>query len=136
VTEGDVPDKATFAYSLGLCTLMDAELNILQVIQDCDGNGGHRLRGEEMANGTENPAKPLRTAEERNIPFKVTMKIGEVSEKLVNHARRHRDVAMIVIDSQRTKTKPRPEKAWEKFLRELSVPITTVLPKGRAFAYH
>lgn len=132
VIEGDAPDRAAFAYSLGVCTRMGAELDILQVIPASDGTSDDQITGEDMPNGTENLAALALTAREKSIPCKVTTKVGDLSDKLINYAKRHKNVAMIIIDSHRTRTTPRPERAWGRFLRNLSralsVPITTVLP--------
>ncbi|MFH0825603.1 MAG: hypothetical protein V2B18_22845 [Pseudomonadota bacterium] len=138
VIEGDVPDPAAFSYGLGLCTRMNAELDILQVIQKTDDDGDYQLLSEKMVNGSLNLVNLVRMAEQMKIPFKVTMRIGDVSEKLINYAKRHKDVVMIILDSPHTKGPLNPEKSWDRFLghisRELSVPITTVLPKSPAFA--
>jgi hypothetical protein len=140
VIEGDTPDQAAISYSLGLCTRMDAELDILLVIEKSIDEGDHRLLSEKMVDGSANLVKLLRMAEEMKVPFKVTVRIGEVSEKLTNYAKRHRDVAMIVLDSPKTKEAPSRERTWRMFLRrlsrELSVPITTVRTKAEPSISH
>lgn len=140
VIEGDAPDSAVFQYSLGVCARMKAQLDILQVIPASQGTSDYQSTDDKMQNGTPLLSALVRKAEERKIPFTVTMRIGDLGERLVKHAKRRRNVSMIIIDSHRTRTHPKPERAWERFLRSLSrvlsIPITTVLPKGRALASH
>lgn len=133
VIEGEAADQSAIAYSLGLCKRMNAELDILQVIEKSEDDGDFQELGEKMVNGSQNLVALARMADEMNVPFKLTMRIGEVSEKLVNYAKRHKDVAMIVLDSPKTRTAAKPERTWENLLQrlsqELSVPVTTVLAK-------
>ena len=112
---------------------MNAELDILLVIEKSDNDSDLQLLGDKMVRGSQNLVALARMADDMNVPFKLTMRIGEVSEKLVNYTRRHKDVGMIVLDSPRTRTSTQRERTRENFLhrlsQELSVPVTTVLPK-------
>lgn len=133
VVEGEAPDASAFSYALNLCTRMNAELDILQVIEISGKADDYELLSHKMAHGSRNLVDLVRQLEQTNIPFKVTMRLGEPGSKLFNYAKRHKDVAMVILDSPRARTASSRNDAWAKWVkdvsRQLSIPLIAVLDK-------
>jgi hypothetical protein len=134
VIEGEAPDPKAFHYALNLCKRTAAELDILQVICKSESEPDYDTLSRKMSEASKNLVELVRRAEEREVPFKVTMRLGDVSQKLFNYAKRHRDVGIVVFDSPRAKTAPKKDRGWHRFVenvsRELSIPLITVF-EGR-----
>ena len=133
VIEGESPDPAPFAYALNLCKRTNAELDILQVIEQSREDEDYELLSHKMTEGSRNLVSLVRQLEEDDIPFKVTIRLGDASQKLFNYARRHKDVAMVIFDSPRLRKETEKSQAWVKVLEnishQLSIPLITVLEK-------
>ncbi len=99
VIEGESPSPEPFAYALNLCKRTDSELDVLQVIEQSRKDGDYELLSHKMTEGSRNIVGLVRQLEQENIPFKVTIRLGDVSQKLFNYARRHKDVTMVIFDS-------------------------------------
>jgi len=136
VIEGESPDSATFAHALSLCKRTRSELDILQVISNHLSKGDYGSLSEKMALGSRNMVDLVRQLEQSDIPFKLTIRLGEVSQKLFNYARRHKDVVMVIVDSPAAREESRRDKVCDRMLeeisRQLSIPVTTVLRKSPA----
>jgi len=80
----------------------------------------------------------VRRALSAGVTVRITMQKGEVNEKLFDYARRHKDVAMIILDSPRLRTNLPKDKVWprlaESVAQQLSIPLITVMPKEPARA--
>lgn len=130
VIEGAMPDPAAFNYALKLCKRTMAELDILQVIEPGDEHDYESL-SQKMTEGSRNVVNMVRRLEEDEVPFKVTIRLGEVNQKLFNYARRHKDVTMVVFDSPKAKQASQENKGWSRLVdeisRQLSIPLVTVI---------
>ncbi|MGB6068440.1 MAG: hypothetical protein WBG50_26830 [Desulfomonilaceae bacterium] len=133
VIEGESPNPAPFAYALNLCKRTNAELDVLQVIEQSREGEDYELLSHKMIEGSRNIVGLVRQLEEDDIPFKVTIRLGDASQKLFNYAKRHKDVAMVIFDSPRLRKETEKSQAWVKVLEnishQLSIPLITVLEK-------
>jgi hypothetical protein len=132
VIEGALPDPAAFNYALKLSKRTKAELDILQVIESGNEHEhDYESLSQKMTEGTRNIVGMVRKLEEDEIPFKVTIRLGDVNQKLFNYARRHKDVAMVVFDSPKAKQASQENKGWSRLVdeisRQLSIPLVTVV---------
>ncbi len=134
VVEGEYPDLSAFNYALNLCKRMDAELDILQVINQSLRND-YDLLSDKISEGSRNTIGLVRRLEESRVPFKVTIRLGDVNTKLINYAKRHKDVVLVVFDSPKLKNSSYA-KPWSRLLeeisRQLSIPLVTVMEKQTA----
>jgi hypothetical protein len=133
VIEGETPDEDTFNYAVRLCQRMEAEIDILQIIDRNDTSNDYDLLSRRMSLGSTRIVTLLQRLESENIPFKITIRIGDVNQKLFNYAKRHKDVAVVVLDSPKMKAAPRRDRGWsglaESLSRQLSIPLVTVFDK-------
>jgi hypothetical protein len=133
VIEGETPDEDTFNYAVRLCQRMEAEIDILQIIDRNDNSNDYDLLSRRMSLGSTHIVTLLQRLERENIPFKITIRIGDVNQKLFNYAKRHKDVAVVVLDSPKMKASPKRDRAWsglaETLSRQLSIPLVTVFDK-------
>jgi hypothetical protein len=134
VVEGESPDLSAFNYALNLCKRMGAELDILQVI-NLSLRNDYDLLSDKMSEGSRNTIALARRLEESRVPFKVTIRLGDVNTKLINYAKRHKDVVLVVFDSPKLKSSSYA-KPWSRLLeeisRQLSIPLVTVMEKQTA----
>jgi hypothetical protein len=130
VIEGAMPDSAAFNYALKLCKRTNAELDILQVIESGDEHDYESL-SQKMTEGSRNIVDMVRRLELDEVPFKVTIRLGDVNQKLFNYAKRHKDVGMVVFDSPKAKRASQENKGWSRLVdeisRQLSIPLITVV---------
>ncbi len=133
VIEGETPDEGTFNYAIKLCQRIEAEIDILQIIDRNDNSNDYDLLSRRMSLGSTHIVNLLQRLERENIPFKITIRIGDVNQKLFNYAKRHKDVAVVVLDSPRAKAAPKSDRGWsglaESLSRQLSIPLVTVFDK-------
>ena len=133
VIEGETPDEDTFNYAVRLCQRMEAEIDILQIIDRNDNSNDYDLLSRRMSLGSTRIVTLLQRLERENIPFKITIRIGDVNQKLFNYAKRHKDVAVVVLDSPKMKTASKKDRVWsglaESLSRQLSIPLVTVFDK-------
>ena len=133
VIEGETPDEDTFNYAVRLCQRMEAEIDILQIIDRNDNSNDYDLLSRRMSLGSTHIVTLLQRLERENIPFKITIRIGDVNQKLFNYAKRHKDVAVVVLDSPKMKAAPKRDGGWsglaESLSRQLSIPLVTVFEK-------
>jgi hypothetical protein len=132
VIAGSTPDPSAVSYALNYCSRTGAELDVLLVIEKSSDEDYSSL-GIKMNEGSKNIVGLVREIEEKEIPFKITIRLGDVHEKLLNYARRHKDVVMVIYDSPKIHTSKVKNRAWtqvvENISRQLSVPFITVLEK-------
>ncbi|HMK36410.1 MAG TPA: hypothetical protein VK463_15155 [Desulfomonilaceae bacterium] len=130
VIEGETPDPAAFNYALKLCKRTNAELDILQVIASGDEHDYESL-SQKMTEGTRNIVAMVKLLEQDDVLFKVTIRLGDVNQKLFNYAKRHKDVGMVVFDSPKAREGSQAYKRWsrlvEEISRQLSIPLVTVV---------
>jgi hypothetical protein len=130
VIEGPTPDPASFDYALNLCKRTKAELDILQVI-DSDSEHDYESLSRRMADGSRHIVDMVRKLEADDVPFKVTIRIGDANQKLFNYAKRHKDVGVVVFDSPKAKQSSQGNKGWsglvDEISRRLSIPLVTVV---------
>ncbi len=133
VIEGESPRPEPFAYALNLCKRTNAELDLLQVIEQSRKGEDYELLSHKMIEGSRNIVALVRQLEGEEIPFKVTIRLGEVSQKLFNYARRHKDVAMVIFDSPRLRKASEKSQVWSTLLEnvsnQLAIPLITVEQK-------
>lgn len=133
VIEGESPSPEPFAYALNLCKRTDSELDVLQVIEQSRKDGDYELLSHKMTEGSRNIVGLVRQLEQEDIPFKVTIRLGDVSQKLFNYARRHKDVTMVIFDSPSLRKGSEKSQAWSRLLEsishQLSIPLVTVEQK-------
>jgi hypothetical protein len=133
VIQGESPSPEPFAYALNLCKRTNAELDLLQVIEQSRERDDYELLSHKMIEGSRNIVSLVRQLEEEDIPFKVTIRLGDVSQKLFNYARRHKDVAMVIFDSPSIKKGSEMSQTWSRLLEnishQLSIPLITVEQK-------
>jgi hypothetical protein len=133
VIEGENPDPTAFSYAVNLCKRTSAELDILQVIQISAKGEDYELLSQKMANSSRRLVDLVRQLEQTAVPFKVTMRLGEPASKLVNYAKRHKEVAMVVLDSPKAREASAKNGAWARWIRDLSrqlsIPLIAVLDK-------
>jgi hypothetical protein len=133
VIEGESPSPEPFAYALNLCKRTNAELDLLQVIEQSRDRGDYELLSHKMIEGSRNIVALVRQLEGEEIPFKVTIRLGDVSQKLFNYAKRHKDVAMVIFDSPRLRKGSEMSQAWSMLLEnishQLAIPLITVEQK-------
>lgn len=133
VIEGENPDHSAFSYAVNLCKRTNAELDILQVIEISNKGEDYELLSQKMANSSRHLVDFVRHLEQTAIPFKVTMRLGEPGSKLFNYAKRHKDVAMVILDSPKAREASAKNGAWARWVKEvsrqLSIPLIAVLDK-------
>lgn len=133
VIEGESPDPSAFSYAVNLCKRTNAELDILQVIEISNKGEDYELLSQKMANSSRHLVDLVRQLEQMAVPFKVTMRLGEPGSKLFNYAKRHKDVAMVILDSPKAREASAKNDAWARWVRELSrqlsIPLIAVLDK-------
>jgi Universal stress protein family len=133
VIEGESPSPEPFAYALNLCKRTNSELDVLQVIEQSPKGNDYELLSNKMTEGSRNIVALVRQLEGEEIPFKVTIRLGDVSQKLFNYAKRHKDVAMVIFDSPRLRKESEKSVAWSRLLEnishQLSIPLVTVEQK-------
>jgi hypothetical protein len=133
VIEGAVPDQATFAYAVNLSKRTKGELDILQVIEKSNSKNDYEYLSQAVAVGSQNIVRLVRELEEAGVPFKVTIRLGDLNQKLFNYARRHKDVSMVILDSVHVRASSEERNGWagllENISRQLSVPLITVTPR-------
>ena len=133
VIEGESPSPEPFAYALNLCKRTNSELDLLQVIEQSRKDGDYELLSNKMTEGSRNIVALVRQLEGQEIPFKVTIRLGDVSQKLFNYAKRHKDVSMVIFDSPRLRKGSEKSQAWSRLLEnishQLSIPLVTVEQK-------
>ncbi len=133
VIEGETPDAASFSHALSLCKRTGGDLDVLQVIPLIGGESHYERLRDEMTHGSGHFASLVRQAHKAGVPLKITVRQGEVNEKLFDYAKRHKDVAMVILDSPRARAALPKDKVWarfaESFSRQLSLPLVTVMPK-------
>ncbi len=138
VVEGAVPDSATFTYAVNLCKRTNSHLDILQVIEKSDAEADFSDLSQSLAEGSHHIIGLARKLEESRVPFKVTVRFGDVNEKLENYTRRHKDVSTVVLDSAKARADSSDNGAWARVLEniahQLSVPLVTVVPRNAATA--
>ncbi len=132
VIEGSTPDPSAVSYALNYCSRSSAELDVLLVIEKSSDDDYSSL-GIKMTEGSRNIVGLVRKIEEQQIPFKITIRLGDVNEKLLNYARRHKDVVMVIYDSPNIHKSKVKNRAWtqmvENISRQLSIPFVTVVEK-------
>jgi hypothetical protein len=130
VIEGESPSPEPFAYALNLCKRTNSELDLLQVIEQSRKDDDYELLSNKMTEGSRNIVALVRQLEGEEIPFKVTIRLGEVSQKLFNYAKRHKDVSMVIFDSPRLRKGSEKSQAWSRLLEnishQLAIPLVTV----------
>lgn len=133
VVEGAMADPGAFSYALNLCKRTGADLDILHVMDKSSADSEVETAGSIMAGATGIPVTLERMVEETGVTFKVTARRGAVDKRVLDYAKRHKNVSMVVLDSPRSRESSVKDKAWVRFLEEmarnLSIPITTVRPK-------
>jgi hypothetical protein len=133
VIEGENPAPSAFSYAVNLCKRTNAELDILQVIEISARGEDYELLSQKMANSSRHLVDLVRQLEQTAVPFKVTMRLGEPGSKLFNYAKRHKDVAMVILDSPKAREASAKNDAWARWVRELSrqlsIPLIAVLDK-------
>ncbi len=133
VIEGENPAPSAFSYAVNLCKRTNAELDILQVIEISAKGEDYELLSQKMANSSRHLVDLVRQLEQTAVSFKVTMRLGEPASKLVNYAKRHKDVAMVILDSPKAREASTKNGAWAKWVKELSrqlsIPLIAVLDK-------
>lgn len=138
VVEGAVPDPATFTYAVNLCKRTNSQLDILQVIEQSDAEGDYSDLSQLLTEGSHHVIGLVRKLEESKVSFKVTVKLGDVNEKLRNCTKRRNDVSTVVLDSAKARADSSDNGAWARVLEniahQLSVPLVTVVPRNAATA--
>ena len=133
VIEGEIPDEGTFNYAMRLCQRIGGEIDILQIMDRTSDSNDYDLLSRRMSLGSNHMVTLMQRLERENVPFKITIRIGDLNQKLFNYARRHKDVAVLVLDSPKAKAGPKRGGVWsglaESLSRELSIPLVTVLEK-------
>ncbi len=133
VIEGETPDLDTFNYAMRLCQRMRGEIDILQIIDINNDAKDYELLSRRMSLGSTHIVSLLQKLETEDIPFKITIRIGDINQKLFNYAKRHKDVAVVVLDSPKNKTSNGRQNVWsglaETLSQRLSIPLVTVLDK-------
>jgi hypothetical protein len=133
VIEGESPDPSAFSYAVNLCKRTNAELDILQVIEISAKGEDYELLSQKMSNSSRHLVDLVRQLEQTAVPFKVTMRLGEPGSKLFNYAKRHKDVAMVILDSPKARESSAKNGAWARWVKELSrqlsIPLIAVLDK-------
>ncbi len=133
VIEGESPSPEPFAYAMNLCKRTNSELDVLQVIEQSRKDDDYELLSHKMTEGSRNIVALVRQLEGQEIPFKVTIRLGDASQKLFNYAKRHKDVSMVIFDSPRLRKESEKSQAWSRLLEnishQLSIPLVTVEQK-------
>jgi hypothetical protein len=128
VIEGKTPDPASFSHALSLCRRTGGDLVVLQVIPFSD----KRPTGY-IDEGPGQLAVLVQHAASAGVTVEITTRRGEVNEKLVDYAKRHKDVTMVILDSPRFRAKLPKDQVWSRLAQavtqELSIPLITVMPK-------
>jgi hypothetical protein len=133
VIEGESPSPEPFAYALNLCKRTNSELDLLQVIEQSRKDDDYELLSNKMTEGSRNIVALVRQLEGEEVPFKVTIRLGDVSQKLFNYAKRHKDVSMVIFDSPKLRRGSEKSQAWSRLLEnishQLAIPLVTVEQK-------
>ena len=88
VIEGEQSHRRDFDYAVGLCKRTQSELEILQVLSNA----------EQVPKGQTNLISLFEELETDEIPFRATILLGEVRQRLYNYAKRHTDINTVVLD--------------------------------------
>ncbi|MGC8905810.1 MAG: universal stress protein [Desulfomonilaceae bacterium] len=130
VIEGASPAASTFDYALNLCTRTRSQLDILQVIEMTKGDDGYAGLRQALSEVSENIVRLMQKVENGNVPVKVTIRLGDVNQKLINYAKRHNEVSMVILDSPKMRGASEHDRTWKKMIQDLaqklSVPLITV----------
>ncbi len=133
VIEGETPDEGTFNYAMRLCQRIQGQIDILQIIDRTDNSNDYDLLSRRMSLGSTHIVTLMQRLEQEDVPFKITIRIGDLNQKLFNYAKRHKNVAVVVLDSPKAKAAPKRGSGWsglaESLSRELSIPLVTVFEK-------
>jgi hypothetical protein len=119
--EGGIPTKATFDYAVSLCTRMNANLDILQILSQSgsDGDGP-----------SESLAALLPGLEGKGVSFNVTVRKAKAIEILYDYVRTSKNVVTAVIDSPTLRDRETADISWKEALRNvaerISIPLVTV----------
>jgi hypothetical protein len=139
VIEGEVPNPSAFRHALNLCKRLDAEMDILQVIENSSSQKDYEALSRKMALGSAHVVALLREVEKEGIPFKITIRLGDVKDKLFNYARRHKDVGTVVFDSPKAASGSAEGRRWQRVIenlsQRLSIPLVTVVGQECAEAF-
>jgi hypothetical protein len=133
VIEGDSPDADAFSYAMSLCKRMNLEMDILQVVGSLPSQTRRESSSWDRDRAAERVQALSRQLEQGGIPFKTTVRRGDVNELLYDYAKIHKDVFMVVYDSPRAKENSADSKVWQRIVdsisRRLSIPLVTVVGK-------
>ena len=133
VIEGETPDEGTFNYAMRLCQRIAGEIDILQIIDGTRNSNDYDVLSRRMSLGSAHMVTLMQRLERENVPFKITIRIGDLNQKLFNYAKRHKNVAVVVLDSPKAKAASKRGSGWsglaESLSRELSIPLVTVFEK-------
>jgi len=132
--EGELPSKMAFEHALGLCKRMGAELDVLQVVETPQDLSDPTELGRRMSEASSNVVRFLQEAQQQGIPFKITLRLGDVNDKLIDYVKRHKDVAIVVFDSPRAGSTDGQSRNWrrlaERFSQKLAVPLVTIADRN------
>lgn len=130
VIEGASPAASTFDYALHLCRRTKSQLDILQVVEMAKGDDGYAGLRRALSEVSENIVGLMKKVEDGNVPVKVTIRLGDVNQKLINYAKRHNEVSMVILDSPKMRGVSEHDRTWKKMIQDLaqklSVPLITV----------
>ncbi len=119
--EGRVPTKATFDYAVNLCTRMNANLDILQILSRSSSEGD---------GPSERLAALLPGLEGKGVSFNVTVRKAKAIEILYDYVRMRKNVVTAVIDSPNLRDKEAADIGWKETLQNVaervSIPLVTV----------
>ncbi|MEW6533703.1 MAG: hypothetical protein AB1473_22935 [Thermodesulfobacteriota bacterium] len=134
VIEGESPIKMSLNHALGLCKRMGAELDVLQVIQTPQDLSDPNELGRRMAEASSNIVRCLQDVQRHEIPFKVTLRLGNANDKLVDYVKQHKDVGIVVLDSPQAGSPDTRSRQWrrlvERLSQKLAVPLVTITDRN------
>jgi hypothetical protein len=132
VIEGKSSDPASFSHALSLCKRTGGDLVVLQVMPFRGGKCNKRLT-EDIDESAEQRAALVQRAHSAGVAVEIVTQSGEVNENLFDYAKRHKDVAMVILDSPQFRAKLPKDMVWKRLAeavtQELSIPLITVMPK-------
>jgi nucleotide-binding universal stress UspA family protein len=132
--EGERPSKMALDHALGLCKRMSAELDVLQLVENPQDLSDPNELGRRMSEASSNVVTPLKDVQKQGIPFKITLRLGDVNDKLINYVKRHKDVAIVVFDSPCAGSSDGRSRHWrklvERFSQKLAVPLVTIAERN------
>jgi hypothetical protein len=133
VIEGEDLAPSTLSYALNLCRRTKSHLDILQVIERPGEDQDYESLGRALSQVSANIVKLVQKTDDENIPIKVTIRLGDMNQKLVNYAQRHNEVAMVILESSKIRCTSADHKAWKRIVeglaQKVSVPLITVDPR-------